>query len=293
MGMFDKVKKIGKKIVKGAKKVFKKVMKVVGKVLNSKIGKVLMIAATVVTAGAALYGAYAGMSGAFAASQAAGQGFAQSFTAGFKGALAGLKSGFAAGNKALSSAAKLDFGGAKGALMGVGEGAKAAGAGVVQGLTKAATPQAAGGPFADLGPAKDIQPPVNALGGPGGAGTPAKGTVGGLLEKGSGQTWSSISGAENPASGVVNLANSNGSEMVQASLDAAKTAGTSSTDKLLAQMMESQAKSNNRLLWGNILSQGAQAYGNYNSAQAAADAEEDALRRGWARDASFDPMAYV
>jgi hypothetical protein len=285
MGMFDKIKKVAKKIVKGVKKVFKKVVDTVVKILNSKIGKVIMLAATVVTAGAALYGAYAGMTGALSTAQAGS--FATKFTTGFKGALAGLKTGAGMGQKALGQVAKLNMGGAANTLKGVGAAANTAGQ-AVNGL--AAATKSANAIASAAGEAV----PGAAPGAPAAAG---KGTVGGLLPEGAGsavpgQSWQPIQGAANPASGVVDLANSTGAT-VQGAVQGAQTAGQSMQEGLLAQLIQSQNASARNQLIGNVLSQGAQAYGNYNTAQAQADAEEEAVRRGWGRDSSFSPYSYV
>lgn len=287
MGMFDKIKKVAKKIVKGVKKVFKKVVDTVVKVLNSKIGKAIMLAATVVTAGAALYGAYAGMTGALSTAQAGS--FATKFTTGFKGALAGLKTGAGMGQKALGQVAKLNMGGAANTLKGVGAAANTAGQ-AVGGLAKAA--QSAN---AIASAAGEALPPGSVA--PGAAPAAGKGTVGGLLPEGAGsavpgQSWQPIQGAANPASGVVDLANSTGAT-VQSAVQGAQTAGQTMQEGLLAQLIQSQNANARNQLIGNVLSQGAQAYGNYNTAQAQADAEEEAVRRGWGRDSSFSPYSYV
>jgi len=59
MGLWSSIKKGVKGVFKGVKKVFKKVGKAAGKFFRSKFGRVILIAAAVVTAGAALYAAYA------------------------------------------------------------------------------------------------------------------------------------------------------------------------------------------------------------------------------------------
>ena len=68
MGIFSAIGDAISGIWKGIKKVFKKVMKVVSKVMNSALGKVLMLALTVFTFGAALmagYGAFTNTAGSF------------------------------------------------------------------------------------------------------------------------------------------------------------------------------------------------------------------------------------
>lgn len=82
MGLFKSIGKAFKKVVKGVGKVFKKIGKGIGKILNSKWGKILMVAAAVFTGGMALVGAWQGMAGA--------TGFFGKFAAGAKGFLTGL-----------------------------------------------------------------------------------------------------------------------------------------------------------------------------------------------------------
>ena len=60
MGIFSSIKKFGKKILGGISKVFKKVGKFVSKITGSKWGKILLIAASAVTMGMALYAGVAG-----------------------------------------------------------------------------------------------------------------------------------------------------------------------------------------------------------------------------------------
>lgn len=122
MGLFSGIKKVFKKIGDGVKKVFKKVGQFIGKIANSKLGKILLIAATVVTAGAALYGAFTGaMQGI-----TQGAGFLDKFMMGAKGFLKGGIEGFKLGTQALGKAATGNFSGAANTLQGVGDAARAA-----------------------------------------------------------------------------------------------------------------------------------------------------------------------
>lgn len=126
MGLFSGIKKVFKKIGDGVKKVFKKVGEFIGKVANSKLGKILMIAATVVTAGAALYGAFTGaMQGI-----TQGAGFLDKFMMGAKGFLKGGMAGFKAGTQALGQLATGNLSGAANTLSNVGNAARAAAGGV-------------------------------------------------------------------------------------------------------------------------------------------------------------------
>lgn len=103
MGLFSKIKKIGKKIFKGVKKVFKKVTKFIGKIAGSKWGKALLLAASVFTLGTA---AMAGFQG-FAASAAQGaNGFFSNFVAGGKEFLGALANPVAKGKELLGIGAE-------------------------------------------------------------------------------------------------------------------------------------------------------------------------------------------
>lgn len=59
MGLFSGIKKFAKKIVNGIKKVFAPILTPIAKFLNSKIGKIILIAAAVFTVGIALYAGWA------------------------------------------------------------------------------------------------------------------------------------------------------------------------------------------------------------------------------------------
>ena len=279
MGVFGSIKKIGKKIVKGVKKVFKKVMKVVTKILNSKIGKVLMLAATIVTAGAALYGAYAGMTGALGAANAAGSGFAQTFTAGFKGTLAGLKTGMSAGTKALGQMAKLNMSGAGNTLMGVGNAARTAGAGVVQGLGQAA---------------KGAANVASAAGSAPGVPAPDAVPAGGVAPAASPVSTGSIPGSPlpGPQSHVIDAAKTATDSLVSNATSTAQTAGQTMQEGLLKELIAGQNKAATRQLWGNIIMEGGKAVmqGQEETPQ---EYEERMIRRGWTRDSGFDPLAYI
>lgn len=102
MGLFSGIKKLGKKLFKGVKKVFKKVGKFVGKVMKSKIGKMIMLAASVVTGGLSI----------------------AAFAGGFMGQAAGasLLTKFVAGAKAFAGTLLNPVGAAKGAFQGVAQG---------------------------------------------------------------------------------------------------------------------------------------------------------------------------
>lgn len=80
MGLFKSIGKIFKKAWSGIKKRFKKVLKSVGKFLNSGLGKVLLLAVSVFTMGAAFIAAQ----GAFAAASAGGASFVSAFIEGGK-----------------------------------------------------------------------------------------------------------------------------------------------------------------------------------------------------------------
>jgi hypothetical protein len=141
MGLFKSLKKLGSKLVGGVKKVFKKVGEGIGKVMNSGIGKILMIALTVVTLGTALIAGFA----AFSAGMAAGTGFVSSMISGGsafigsltgmsaakEGATAGASSGFGAGG-ALADAASANA--AVGGAAGAGAGATAGTIGAMSGI---------------------------------------------------------------------------------------------------------------------------------------------------------------
>lgn len=126
MGLFSGIKKVFKKIGDGVKKVFKKVGEFIGKVANSKLGKILMIAATVVTAGAALYGAFTGAM----AGVTQGATFLDKFMMGAKGFLKGGMAGFKAGTQALGQLATGNLSGAANTLSNVGNAARTAAGGV-------------------------------------------------------------------------------------------------------------------------------------------------------------------
>lgn len=113
MGLFKSIKKGFKSLWKGVKKVFKKVGKAIGKVLNSKWGKILMVAAAVFTGGMAIAAGFQ----AFSASTATT--FFGKFAAGAKGFLTGLM-------KPMDQAKKM-FGGAAKAAEGVAQVGTAAG----------------------------------------------------------------------------------------------------------------------------------------------------------------------
>lgn len=140
MGLFSGIKKIGKKIFKGVKKVFKKVGKFVGKVLNSKLGKILLLAASIVTGGLAL----AASIGAFTG-QAAGATLLTKFVAGAKAFTGAMMNPVGAGKGALGGLK------AGGGLAGAAQGA-AAGQGVFNvGLGATAAEKAAAGVNAATG----------------------------------------------------------------------------------------------------------------------------------------------
>lgn len=108
MGLFSSIGKAFKSVFKGIKKVFKKVLGGIGKILNSKWGKILLLAAAIFTGGMALAGGFQ----AFAASSAAGNTFMANFVAGAKGFMVALanpvgqaKSMFGAGAEAAAGAA--------------------------------------------------------------------------------------------------------------------------------------------------------------------------------------------
>ncbi len=80
MGLFSGVGKAFKKVWRGIEKRFKKTLAEVGKFLNSKIGKVLLLAVSVFTMGSAMVAAQ----GAYAAASAGGASFVQAFVQGGK-----------------------------------------------------------------------------------------------------------------------------------------------------------------------------------------------------------------
>lgn len=102
MGLFKGLKKVGKKILKGAKKALKKVGKFVGKIASSKWGKALMIAGSVVMGGIAIYGAMQGISAA-----GAGATFMGKFAAGAKGMMGALANPVTTGKAMLGKTAAL------------------------------------------------------------------------------------------------------------------------------------------------------------------------------------------
>jgi len=102
MGIFSKIKKAVKSVLKGVGKVFKKAMAFVGKITASKWGKILMLAAAVFTGGMAIAAGLQGFTAAGLANPAAS--FLTKFVAGSQSFMTALAHPIANAQKVFGTA---------------------------------------------------------------------------------------------------------------------------------------------------------------------------------------------
>lgn len=271
-----------KKVVKGVKKVFKKVVKAVGKFLNSKLGKAIMLAATVVTGGMALYGAYmgAGAGASFAASQ--GGGFMAQFAGGAKGMLAGAMKGMGAASKMMGNALTGNFAGAKAAFTGLGSAATEAGRVAAGGMADMAqntvksplediaskAAQEGGGAGNSL---TDAQQMVTSGGTPAG-GAPAGGGSPGL-------NLNATGGAPEAGSYTDQFKG-----MLQEGMKDYVAPQTNANPGFLQTLKNSIASPEGLLAAGKMVSKGAELWAGAESEKDKLEEEKRAIRRGWTND---------
>lgn len=291
MGVFDGIKKGAKKVVKGVKKVFKKVVEAVGKVLNSKLGKAIMLAATVVTGGMALYGAFSGMTGALSTLNGTTS-FLTKFTTGARGFLSGAMNGMKAAGQMMGQGLTGNFAGAKETLTGLGQSATNAGINAVGGVAKQTintplqeTAKAAG----EAAQSSVVDPSAVAQG---------KMPTGSTTLPGAGEAASSAPGGLNLSAGPApSLSGADASYvdqfkgMLQEGMKGYEGAGNTVAETFGAKLKDAIASPEGLLAVGKMGSGAAKLWAESQAAEDAKREEEKAIRKGWTRDPNFNPGA--
>jgi hypothetical protein len=140
MGFFKSIKKAFKKVTKGISKLFKAVVKPFTKLMQNKVFKGIMLAASIVTGGIAIYGGIMGAVGAAGTQAWSTLSLTSKFVTGAKAFVSGAQA--AVGSAMGSVKGALGVNGASGGA-GITASASQAGAGTAQSMFAAANPELA------------------------------------------------------------------------------------------------------------------------------------------------------